>query len=164
MDRNDAAPHSDAQENPDAEDFPVDDPFRWCVRGLLAKVLLVVIMGNLAQAAGGLVGSWTGVEWTDFLVGWALGCTGAYLLTRIFRAADESSLPRPWWKLTGHSTASFMIGVLLLVTVLLGDGWYFARPLSEQLVLLLPVALAGLYFHSSYRMGGFRFGAPSGQR
>ena len=66
--------------------------------------------------------------------------------------------------MTGHPTASFMIGLLLLLGVLAGNGWCFARPLPEQFILLLPTALAVLCLHSSYRMGGFRIGAPSGTR
>ncbi len=150
---------------PDAgHDFPVEDPFRWCVRSPILKTVLVVMVGVLADAAARTLTAWTGSVWADQITLWVLWCAGAYLLTRIFRASDESNLPRPWWKMTGHPTASFMIGLLLLLGVLTGNGWYFARPLPEQLILLLPTALAVLYLHSSYRMGRFRIGAPSGTR
>ncbi len=153
------------QSRPGADpDLPVEDPFRWCVRSLLLKGVLVLLVGVLADGVATAFAGWTSSDRAGQIALWVLWGAGAYLLTRIFRASDESNLPRPWWKMTGHPTASFMIGLLLLLGVLAGNGWCFARPLPEQLILLLPTALAVLCLHSSYRMGGFRIGAPSGTR
>lgn len=39
---------------------------------------------------------------------------GLVAFTRLFRARDESDASRPWWKLTGGPTSSFVVGILFL--------------------------------------------------
>lgn len=55
-----------------------------------------------------------------------------YLATRFFRAADESSAPRPWWKVTNSKYLALVLALLMfspLVSALAHSGFLTAVPI-----------------------------------
>ncbi|RUQ21773.1 hypothetical protein [Kocuria sp. HSID16901] len=136
--------------HPDLADFPVRDPTTRRVRSGLSKALLILASLAIAVALGTIVGPAAGSDVT--LVSWIIEIPLIYVLTRIFRGANESDAPRPWWQLTARSTASLMLGGVPGFWVVIYLLFVPNLPMVDKLLGLVCLAPCVMYLHSWYRL------------
>ena len=132
------------------------------LRQWYTKMLYIIV----AFALWYFVGALPPTQFLDGLLRSVIIFVAFLVAARVFRGADESNEPRPWWRATARPRAGFVLGSVLALVVIIFCVNAYGVETMPKLVLysgqdvfdaisaLLCAVLAVFYFTSSIRLRG----------